>query len=65
MTHLTPLDPRFPVRLDADAPEFWRTLRTWPDPATVVGQTAAAIAQAARREERFTVPADPGRYYLT
>ena len=62
MNHLDPLDPRFPVRLDADAPEFWRLTRTWPDTATAVGQTAAAIAQAARREERFTVPS--GRYYL-
>jgi hypothetical protein len=35
MTHLTPLDPRFPVRLDDDAPVFWRLTRTWPDTATL------------------------------
>ena len=56
---LTPLDPRFPIRLREPAKIFWQLTSEWPDRETVIGETIRATQQHTDREERFVQPLPP------
>ncbi len=62
--HLDVLDPRFPVRITADARHCFALLAVWDgrDPGFVVDETRRAERQAARYEERFVTPAPAPRF---
>lgn len=54
-TDLTPLDPRFPIRLSQPPVLFWQMTRERPDRIAVIGEAARAREQERRQsvEERF------------
>jgi hypothetical protein len=67
--HLGPLDPRFPISLDAPSPVFWQALRPWQAHSHTFGSEAAgrfadlesrrAVRKAAEHAEAFVLALPP------